>query len=294
MADDLSGRVYASIVDDATVTGERTAEAFMMLSCETFAKVTIDPENRFDNKFFRTLLGRMGTEVRTVPTDAHWASHAEKPVNLLRVAFTKIAAEHAKLSPEAVLALAMRTVNSMKTSTGLSRLEIDCGRPARHSPLSEELFALSPPVLPASAHEIEEIMNAADEKRQLHQCMRARQRLNASLRAHVSGRPPAHRYGDSFLYWRTSVVRSQSDWRGPAIVIAQQRNMVIGFMGGIVVLCHRTRARLFERSSRDDKPSPLLDDDAFLPFQGKGVDSSAPTGLTAQDADDFVQSPFVA
>jgi hypothetical protein len=77
----------------------------------------------------------------------------------------------------------------MKTSTGLSRLDIDCGHPARHPPLSEELFALSPPVLPASAHEIEEFMNAADEKRQLHQVMRARQLLNASLRAQVSGRP---------------------------------------------------------------------------------------------------------
>jgi hypothetical protein len=102
MADDFSGRVYASIVDNASVTGERTAEAFMMLSCETFAKVTIDSDTRFDNKFFGTLLGRMGTEVRTVPTDSHWASHAEKPNHLLRVAFTKIAAKHAKLSPEAV------------------------------------------------------------------------------------------------------------------------------------------------------------------------------------------------
>jgi hypothetical protein len=125
---------------------------------------------------------------------------------------------------------------------------------------------LSPPVLPASTHEIEEFMNAADEKRQLHQVMRARKRLSASLRAQVSGRPPALRNGDSFLYWRTSVVRSQSGWRGPAIVIAQQRNMAIGFMGGIVVLCHRTRDILFERSSRDEKPSTLLDDDAFLPF----------------------------
>jgi hypothetical protein len=103
MADDFSGRVYASIVDDASVTGERAAKAFMMLSCETFEKVTINPDARFDNKFFRILLGRMGTEVRTVPTDAHLSSHAEKPVHLLRVAFTKIAAEHAKLSPEAVL-----------------------------------------------------------------------------------------------------------------------------------------------------------------------------------------------
>jgi hypothetical protein len=133
-------------------------------------------------------------------------------------------------------------------------------------------------------------MNAADEKRQLHQVMRARQRLNASLHAHVSGRPPALRNGDSFRYWRTSVVRSQNGWRGPAIVIAHQRNMYIGFMGGIVVLCHRTRARLFERSSRDENPSPLLDDDAFLPFQGKGVDYSASFALTAQDADDLVQS----
>jgi hypothetical protein len=69
--------------------------------------------------------------------------------------------------------------------------------------------------------------------------------------------------------------------------------MVIGFMGRSVVLCHRTRARLFKRSSRDEKPSPLLDDDAFLPFQEKEVDSSASSALTAQDADDFVQSPFV-
>jgi hypothetical protein len=69
--------------------------------------------------------------------------------------------------------------------------------------------------------------------------------------------------------------------------------MVIGFMGGIVVLCHLTRARLFERSSRDERPSPLLNDDAFLSFQGKGVDSSASSALTAQDADDFVQSPIV-
>jgi hypothetical protein len=83
MADDFSGRVYASIVDDASVTGERTAEAFMMLSCETFSKVTIDPDALFDNKFFRTLLERMGTEVITAPTDAHWASHAENPVHLL-------------------------------------------------------------------------------------------------------------------------------------------------------------------------------------------------------------------
>jgi hypothetical protein len=191
MADDFSGRAYASIVDDASVTGERTAEAFMMLSCEMFANVTIDPDTRFDNNFFRTLLERMGTEVRTVPTDAHWASHAEKPVYLLRVAFTKFAAEHAKLSPKAVLALSVCSVNSMKTSTGLSCLEIDCDLPARHPPLSEELFALSPPVLPASAHESKEFMNAADDKRQLHQVMRARQRPNKSLRAQVSGRPPA-------------------------------------------------------------------------------------------------------
>jgi hypothetical protein len=53
-------------------------------------------------------------------------------------------------------------------------------------------------------------MNAADEKRQLHQVMRARQRLNASLRAQFSGRPPALRNGDSFLYWGTSFVHSQS------------------------------------------------------------------------------------
>jgi hypothetical protein len=137
------------------------------------------------------------------------------------------------------------------------------------------------------------LWNAADEKRQLHQVMRARQRLSASLRAQVSGRPPALRNGDSFLYWRTSVVRSQSCWLGPAIIIAQQRNMAIGFMGGIGVLYHWTRARLFERSSRDEKPSPLLDDDVFLPFQGKGVDFSASSALTAQDAYDFVQSPFV-
>jgi hypothetical protein len=71
MTDDFSGRVYASIVDDASVTGERTAEAFMMLSCETFAKVTIDSDTQFDKKLFRTLLGRMDTEVSTVPTDAH-------------------------------------------------------------------------------------------------------------------------------------------------------------------------------------------------------------------------------
>jgi hypothetical protein len=252
MADEFSGRVYASIVDDASVTGERNAEAFMMLSCETFAKVTIDPDTRLDNKFFHTLFGRMGTEVRSVRTDAHWASHAEKPVHLLQVAFTKIAAEYAKQSLDAVLVVAVRSVNSINTLTGLSRLEIDCGRPARHPPLSEVLLALSPPVLPASAYEIEEFMNAADEKRQLHQVMRARQRLNASLCAQVSGRPPALRNKDSFLYWRTSVVRSQSDWRGPAIVIAQQRNIFIGFMGVIAVLCHRTRARLFERSSRDE------------------------------------------
>jgi hypothetical protein len=154
MADDFSGRVYASTVDDASVTGERTAEAFMMLSCETFAKVTIGLDTRCDNKFFRTLLGRMGTDVRTVPTEAQWASHVEKPVHLLRVAFTKIAAEYPKLSPEAVIALAVRSVNSMKTSTGLSRLKIDCGRPARHLSMPEELFALSPQVLPASAHKI--------------------------------------------------------------------------------------------------------------------------------------------
>jgi hypothetical protein len=280
-------------VDDASVTGERTAEAFMTLSSETFAKITIDPDIRSNNKFFRALLGRMGTEVRTVPTDAHWASHAERPVHLLRVAYTKIAAESAKLSPESVHALAVRSLNSMTTSTVLSRIEIDCGRPAGPPPLYEEPFALNLPVLSASAHEIEEFTNAADGNRQLHQVMRARQRLNASLRAQVSGHPPALRNGDSFLYWRTSVVRSQSGWRGPEIVIAQQHNMVIGFMGVIVVLCHRTRDRLFERSSRDEKPSPLLDDDVFLSFQGTGVDSPASSALTAQDADDFVQSPFV-
>jgi hypothetical protein len=174
MADVFSGRVYASIVDDASVTGERTVGAFMILYCETFAKVIIDPDTQFDNKFFRTLLGRMGTEVRIVPTDGNWTLHAEKPVHLLRVAFTKIPAEHAKLSSEDVLSLAVRSVNSMKASTGLSRLEIDCGSPARHPPLSEELFALRPPVLPASAHENEEYMNAADEKSQLHQVMRGR------------------------------------------------------------------------------------------------------------------------
>jgi hypothetical protein len=123
-----------------------------MLSFETFAKITIDPDTRFDNKFFRALLGRMGTEDCTVPTDAHWASNAEKPVHLLRVAFTKIAAENAKLSLDSVLALAVRSVNLMKTSTGLSLLEINYGRPTRHPPLSDELFSLSPPVMPPSAH----------------------------------------------------------------------------------------------------------------------------------------------
>jgi hypothetical protein len=71
MADDFYGRVYAYIAVDASVPGERNAEAFMMLSCENFVKVTINPDTRFDNKIFRTLLGRIETEVRTVPTDAH-------------------------------------------------------------------------------------------------------------------------------------------------------------------------------------------------------------------------------
>jgi hypothetical protein len=61
MAVDFSGRIYASIVDDASVTWKRTAEAFMILSCEMFAKVSIDPDTRFENIFFRTLLRRMGT-----------------------------------------------------------------------------------------------------------------------------------------------------------------------------------------------------------------------------------------
>jgi hypothetical protein len=69
MADDFSGRVYASIVDDASVTGERTAEAFMMLSCETFAKVIIDPDTWFDNKFFRTLLGADGNRSSYCPDE---------------------------------------------------------------------------------------------------------------------------------------------------------------------------------------------------------------------------------
>jgi hypothetical protein len=185
----------------------------------------------------------MRNEVRTVPTDSHWTSHAEKPVHLLRAAFTKITAENAKLSPKSVLALAVRFVNSMGTSTGLSRLTFDCGLPARPSPLSEELFAFIPPVLPASTHDIEDFMKADDKKRQLHLFMRAGQLFNASLRAQVSGHPPALRNGDLFLYRHTSVVRSQSGWRGPATVIGQQRNMVIGFMGGIVVPCYRTRAQ---------------------------------------------------
>jgi hypothetical protein len=50
---------------------------------------------------------------------------------------------------------------------------------------------------------------------------------------------------------------------------------------------------LFERSSRDENPSPLLDEDAYLLFQEKGVDSSSSSVLTAQDAEDFAQSPFV-
>jgi hypothetical protein len=94
------------------------------------------------------------------------------------------------------------------TSSGQSRLEIDCGRPARYPPLSEQPFSLSSLVLPASAHEVEEFMNAADEKRQLHKVMRARQRLNTSLRAQVSGRPPALRNGDSFFY----KCRALSEW----------------------------------------------------------------------------------
>jgi hypothetical protein len=73
-------------------------------------------------------------------------------VHLLRVAFTKICAEHAIISPEAVLALEVRSVNSMKTSTGLSRLEIDCGRPARHPPLSEELLRSCRRLWPRSTH----------------------------------------------------------------------------------------------------------------------------------------------
>jgi hypothetical protein len=43
----------------------------MMLSCEPFAKVNIDPDSLFNDKFFSTLLGRMRTKVRTVPTDSH-------------------------------------------------------------------------------------------------------------------------------------------------------------------------------------------------------------------------------
>jgi hypothetical protein len=84
-------------VDDASFTGERTALEFMTLFCETFEKATIDTDIRFDNEFFRTLLGQMGTKFHTM--DTHWASHREKPVHILRVAFAKIAAEHAKLSP---------------------------------------------------------------------------------------------------------------------------------------------------------------------------------------------------
>jgi hypothetical protein len=84
----------------------------------------------------------------------------------------------------------------MKASTGLSRLKIVCCRPARYPPLSEAMFVLSLPVLLAYAHDIEDIIKLTDEEIQLHQVMRARQRIYASLRAQVSGRPPALRSGD--------------------------------------------------------------------------------------------------
>jgi hypothetical protein len=71
MAEDFSGQVYASIVDEASVTGEQTAETFMTLSSEKFSKVTINSDTLFDNEFFRTLRRWMGTKFRTVPMDAH-------------------------------------------------------------------------------------------------------------------------------------------------------------------------------------------------------------------------------
>jgi hypothetical protein len=122
----------------------------------------------------------------------------------------------------------------------------NCARSARHPPLAEELFALSTLVLPASDHKIEDFITAADKKKLLRQVMRARQRLNTSLRAQVPERLPALRNRDSFLYWCTSIVCSQRGWQETAIVFAQQRNIFIDFIEGIVVLCHRTRARLFE------------------------------------------------
>jgi hypothetical protein len=126
MAANFSGRVYAPIVDDVSVTGERIAEVLMMLFCETFAKITIDPDIRFDNKFLRTLLGQMVTKVRAVPTDAPWNSHADNHVHLLRVSFTKIAAERAKLTPEAYCAFLRMRPLSISCAEGF--VVISCGK----------------------------------------------------------------------------------------------------------------------------------------------------------------------
>jgi hypothetical protein len=117
----------------------------------------------------------------------------------------------------------------MNTSTGLSRLEIYCGRSASHPPLSEELFSLSPPVLPGSAHEIEEVMNAADKKRHLHQVMFARQLLNASLRAQVSGRPPSptqRRLVPVLAY----MCRALSEWLARPVLCAAKDETSVEFM----------------------------------------------------------------
>lgn len=220
----------------------------------------------------------MGSKVVYVPTEAHWKSRAENLMHRTRVELAAVFHEFPTLSNSFAVKAALKRINSRVLSKfGVSRREIQKGRPCVRNDFQEILLSAPYPLTPswlqlekrraAAALEIQ-----AFDRAKVRDCVRRAIKSKRCKATNIC-------HGDEFLFWREGEkAKSSRGWQGPAICIGVSGAVVIGWYAGQVVTVHITRSVVTKRHPDGERvfippaelkvPLPVAKEDLLVPMSG--------------------------
>lgn len=247
--DAFSLYVSTDIFESDHPSGPDAVRAHLSTVMDIYDETWVDLGSCFDSAVFKNFLEKIGTQFMFVPTGAHWASRAEKTIDLLKVELAAVFSTFPDMECRSALKLATLHLNRRRMTTyKMSRAALHLGRREPLAKMGEQLFSLACPSLGTSLEDVDLFLEGASKKRTEKVQREAELRIKKALSERLSSKEPLQLYnGDSILIFYKGVSRATTGYRGPFTVLGQVRGLVLAFRGRNIVTSHISRVLLHHR-----------------------------------------------
>lgn len=247
--DSFSLYVSTDTFESAHPTGPDAIRAHLNAVMEIYEETWLDLGSCFDSAVFKDFLEKIGTQFMFVPTGAHWASRAEKTIDLLKVELAAVFTTFPDMECRNALKLAALHLNRRRMTTyKMSRAALHLGRREPLAKMGDQLFSLACPSFGGSLEDVDNFIDKASGNRTEKVQREAELRIKKALSERLSSKEPLQLCnGDAILIFHKGVSRATTGYRGPFTVLGQVRGLVLAFRGRHVVTSHISRVLLHRR-----------------------------------------------